>query len=467
MKADRDGIGERTGRRPGIPAALAPPAPWWLVLLASLAWLVLAAIVGRFTTVTDAAMLLGAALLLGASDEILAAAGCGLPPRRKLSGHALAVALALFLTLLLAGLHGRLSLTADVAGFLIAVIVVALAGGFIPAVLEAVTGALLLHWFVPMQGASFAAGETTTAAGLGVLVAAAMVVGFWVEDAARRGQRAIRMAQADRARTALLATVSHDLRTPLAAAKAAVSCLRLHGLGLTTDDHDELLAAADESLDQLTDLATSLLDVSRLQAGVLAVFPCPADLGQILTSALRFLGPQAQAAVLVKIPCEIPEVIVDPAIMERVIVNLVGNALRYSPTGSPTLLTASSLADRVMLRVVDHGPGLPETDRNRAFLPFQRLGDTSKTVGVGLGLVVSRGLVQAMGGTVEPEETPGGGLTMAVSLPAAPAQRRAEVGSAHRYLPPQVGQRAGKRAWKSAVTTLVADRRPRPGQPAP
>jgi two-component system, OmpR family, sensor histidine kinase KdpD len=125
--------------------------------------------------------------------------------------------------------------------------------------------------------------------------------------------------------------------------------------------------------------------------------------------------------VLVKIPCELPEVMVDPAIMERVIVNLVGNALRYSPTGSPTPLTAISLAGRVMLRVVDHGPGLPETDRNRAFLPFQRLGDTSKTVGVGLGLVVSRGLVEAMGGTVEPEETPGGGLTMAVSLPAVPA----------------------------------------------
>ena len=118
----------------------------------------------------------------------------------------------------------------------------------------------------------------------------------------------------------------------------------------------------------------------------------------------------------------------DPAMMERIMANLVGNALRYAPAGSPPLVTARARGDRVELRVVDHGTGIPEADRKRAFLPFQRLGRPGEGTGVGLGLVVSRGLAEAMGGTVEPEETPGGGLTMVVSLPAAPARPAADFG---------------------------------------
>ena len=109
----------------------------------------------------------------------------------------------------------------------------------------------------------------------------------------------------------------------------------------------------------------------------------------------------------------------DPAILERVVVNLTENALRYSPAGKPPLLTASALGDRVELRVTDRGPGIPEEDRERMFIPFQRLGDTDNTAGVGLGLALSRGLTEAMGGTLTAEDTPGGGLTMTVSLPAA------------------------------------------------
>ena len=242
--------------------------------------------------------------------------------------------------------------------------------------------------------------------------------------------QAARVTKADRGRAALLATVSHDLRTPLAAAKAAVSGLRSRDARfLTPDDRDELLATAEESLDLLAHLTASLLDVGRLQAGALAVFPRPADLGEIVADSLDGLGPQARA-VLADIPPGRYKVMADPAIAERVIANLVGNALRYSAAAPPPLVTARTLGDRVELRVIDHGPGIPDADRKRAFLPFQRLGDPSDRTGVGLGLAVSRGLTEAMGGKVEPEETPGGGLTMVVVLPAAPARSAAEADGA-------------------------------------
>jgi two-component system, OmpR family, sensor histidine kinase KdpD len=243
--------------------------------------------------------------------------------------------------------------------------------------------------------------------------------------------QATQAVEADRGRAALLAAVSHDLRSPLAAAKAAVSCLRSGDVPVTADDRDELLATAEESLDQLIKLATSLLDVSRLQAGAQAVFPRPADLGGIVMDSLDSLGPQGRPVITV-IPSGLPDVMADPAITERVIGNLLSNALRYASPASPPLLTARTRGDRVELRVVDHGPGIPEADRKRVFLPFCRLGDADSRTGVGLGLVVSRGLAEAMGGTVEPEETPGGGLTMVVSLPAASALPAAEISAAGR-----------------------------------
>ena len=242
--------------------------------------------------------------------------------------------------------------------------------------------------------------------------------------------QAARVAEADRGRAALLATVSHDLRAPLAAAKVAVSGLRADDARLSADDRADLLAAAEESLDRLAHLAASLLDVSRLR-GARAVFPRPAHVGEIVAAALEALGPQPQP-VLADIPSGLPEVMADPAIAERVIVNLAGNALRYSPAAAPPLLTARTAGNRVELRVVDHGPGIPAADRKRVFQPFCRLGDPGDRTSVGLGLAVARGLAETMGGTLEPKDTPGGGLTMVFTLPAAPARPAAEPRGARR-----------------------------------
>ena len=243
---------------------------------------------------------------------------------------------------------------------------------------------------------------------------------WWLVLLSGLAGQAARVAEADRGRAALLATVSHDLRAPLAAATAAVSGLQAGGARLTADDRADLLAAVEESLDQLARLTASLLDVGRLQAGSRAVFPRRAHLGEIVAAALEALGRQPKP-VLADIPSGLPEVMADPAIAERVIVNLAGNALRYSPAAAPPLLTARAAGNQVELRVVDHGPGIPAADRNRVFQPFCRLGTLGDSTGVGLGLAVARGLAETMGGTVEPEDTPGGGLTMLLTMSVAPA----------------------------------------------
>jgi two-component system sensor histidine kinase KdpD len=234
------------------------------------------------------------------------------------------------------------------------------------------------------------------------------------------------LAEADKVRTALLAAVGHDLRTPLATAKAVVSGLLSTDVRLAERDERELLLAADDSLDRLTALVDNLLDLSRLQSGVMPVHPQPAGLDEIVARGLDALGADGRL-VTVDLSAELPAVQADPGLLERVLANLVANALRHSPRDRPPHISASALGARVELRVVDRGPGVPGANHDRIFQPFQRLGDTDNTTGVGLGLALARGLTEAMGGTLEPEETPGGGLTMVISLAAA-AEPAAEPG---------------------------------------
>jgi two-component system sensor histidine kinase KdpD len=230
------------------------------------------------------------------------------------------------------------------------------------------------------------------------------------------------LAEANKMRTALLAAVGHDLRAPLAAAKAAVSSMRSPDIVLPPEDRAELLLAADESLDKLAALVDNLLDMSRLQAGALTIDAEPIALDEVVARAVDDVSAGSQVAV--DLAADLPLVLADAGLVERVLANLVANALRYAPAGDGPCVTGSHLGDRVEVRVIDRGPGIPAPDRERVFLPFQRMGDTDNTTGIGLGLALSRGLTEAMGGTLEPEETPGGGLTMVLTLVAAPKQKR-------------------------------------------
>lgn len=237
------------------------------------------------------------------------------------------------------------------------------------------------------------------------------------------------LAEADRMRTALLAAVGHDLRTPLASARAAVESLRTTGVDWSPQDREELLATADESLIKLNRLVDNLLDMSRLQAGVLGLARQPVALEEVVPRAVDDLGPPGDR-VDADVSVELPEVVADAALLERVLVNLLSNAVRHSPPEERVLVTASAYGDHVEVRIADRGPGIPREAHDRVFLPFQRLGDRDSHTGVGLGLALSRGLAEAMGGTLVPEETPGGGLTMILTLPVStpvPAVRPEEL----------------------------------------
>ncbi len=241
------------------------------------------------------------------------------------------------------------------------------------------------------------------------------------QRAEAEAERAERRAEVNETRGALLSAVGHDLRSPLTSIKAAVGTLRDPVLRLSGTDRADLLEGVEESADRLSALVDNLLDSSRLAAG--AVTPLLAPIGYDEAALAALSGLDGVDRVRLEIDEDAPDVLADAGLLERVVANVVDNALRHgvARAGDPVVLRASAHADRVELRVVDRGPGVPRRGRDGLFAAFQRLGDRDATAGVGLGLSVARGLTAAMGGTLTAEDTPGGGLTVVVSLPAADA----------------------------------------------
>ena len=225
------------------------------------------------------------------------------------------------------------------------------------------------------------------------------------------------LARDSSARTALLSAVSHDLRTPLAGIKAAIGSLRSSEVTFSPEDEAELEAAIEDSADRLDALIGNLLDMSRLQAGALVASPRPVDLGEVVPAAVAAVTEPDRVDWSLDPAARV--VIADPGLLDRVLGNVVENALRHQPSPGRVRVSTSGLGGRTEIRVCDTGPGVPEEARERIFLPFQRHGDAPSGDGVGLGLAVARGLAEAMGGEVSAEETPGGGLTMVIELPSA------------------------------------------------
>jgi two-component system sensor histidine kinase KdpD len=275
---------------------------------------------------------------------------------------------------------------------------------------------------VALRGPRLTAEDREILAGFTAQLAAALAN----ERLQAGAERADALARADEHRSSLLAAVSHDLRTPLASIKAASSSLLSKQLTFGPEETEILLRTIDDESDRLSSLVENLLDMSRLQTGSVKVLDVAVDVKDVVDAALTSLGPRA-AAVSSDVPDDLPRVRTDPVLLERAIANLVDNALVHAG-GSGLRIEAGAVAGRVDLRVVDHGPGIPAEHRELIFRPFERVGDGEDQSGVGLGLAVARGFVEAVGGDLDVDDTPGGGTTMVVRLPAT-AQTEHDTGS--------------------------------------
>jgi two-component system, OmpR family, sensor histidine kinase KdpD len=257
----------------------------------------------------------------------------------------------------------------------------------------------------------------------------ALLAGYAAQAAAALDRERLRtqaaqaeaLAEGNRMRTALLAAVSHDLRTPLASIKASVSSLRQTDVEWSEADEADLLATIEQNADRLDALIGNLLDMSRLHTGSLQPFLRPTAIDEVAPVAAGGLDDSLRLEMAV--PDGFPLVLADPGLLERVLANLFSNALRYSPARRPPELHAFFEGSTVRLEVADHGPGVPDELKERIFEPFERVGD--RRPGVGLGLAVARGFAEAMGGRIGAFDTPGGGLTVRVTLPAAGEDRSA------------------------------------------
>jgi two-component system sensor histidine kinase KdpD len=452
----------------------------------------------------------------------------GIGGRRLLAGVILVAGLPLLTAALVAG-QRHLSLADDLLIYLVAVVAVAVVGGFWPAVLAAVTSSLLLNWYFTPPVHTLTIADPPNLLALLLFVTVAVTVSSVVHLAAHRAQQAARsseeaaellalaqtvlggadtpaavlehltatrggraelveragqqwvrvavsgtappgaatvrvearpglelvisaqsrqvtarlldgfaaqtaaaldrdrlrtqaaqaeaLAEGNRMRTALLAAVSHDLRTPLASIKASVSTLRQTDVQWTEADEAALLATIEQGADRLDALIGNLLDMSRLSTGSLQPFLRPTAIDEVAPVALR--GLDGGASVQLIVPDRLPLVRTDPGLLERVLANLFANALAYSPPGRPPALHARQADGSVILEITDHGPGVPDPLKSRMFEPFERLQARNTGTGVGLGLAVVKGFLDTMGGSVGAADTPGGGLTIRVTLPAA------------------------------------------------
>src|SRR5271155_4651385 len=246
-------------------------------------------------------------------------------------------------------------------------------------------------------------------------------------ELAEEAGKAQSLAEADELRRLLLSALGHDLRTPLTAAKAAVSSLRAEDVWFSPEDTSELLATVEESVDQLSLLVANLLDSSRLAAGVVRPELTEVYLEEVVQRVLIGIGGRNTIygrAGIDRVKVEVGGTVAmgDAGLLERVLSNVIDNALRYAPE-SVVRVNAGQVGTRVLINVVDEGPGVSKGAADEMFQPFQRLGDFDTTTGLGLGLSVARGFVEAMSGTITASDTPGGGLTILIDL-AAPLQDR-------------------------------------------
>lgn len=347
------------------------------------------------------------------------------PLGRRLSGWVLAAAGPGALAGALLPVRADIELSSVLLLFLLAVLLAAAVGGLGPALTASVLGFGLVNWFFTPPFHTLEVEHLDNVLALAVFLLVGGVVSWYGASAGRRAAEAARAEAGTELRNALLAAVSHDLRTPLASIKASASSLLAEDVAWSADDVRQFTTTIDEETDRLSALVANLLDMSRLQTGALPVREVTVGADELVLAAVASLGDRvARSDLQVDVDEELPPVTTDPSLVERAIANVIDNALAWSPDGVPVTVRAAAADGAVELHVIDRGPGIAPADRERVFLPFQRRGDRSNGPGVGLGLAVARGLLGAVGATVTATATPGGGATMVLRLPIDPGGRQ-------------------------------------------
>jgi two-component system sensor histidine kinase KdpD len=237
------------------------------------------------------------------------------------------------------------------------------------------------------------------------------------ERLAQEAMEAETLRRSDAMKTAVLRAVSHDLRTPLMAILTSASALSQPDLAIKEDERGELLDTIRSEAARLDRLVGNLLDLSRLQAGAARPEPSEWSVDDLLVQSLAEIGPSAER-VEVALPQESPLVRVDSRQAERALVNLIENALKYSPESEPVRVQVATAPAEVLVRVVDHGPGIAPSEIERIFEAFHRGSRSGTSQGAGLGLAIARGFAEANGGRVWAESRDEQGATFVLALPA-------------------------------------------------
>jgi two-component system, OmpR family, sensor histidine kinase KdpD len=337
---------------------------------------------------------------------------------RRPTGWVIAVVAPVALTLVLLQVRSEVDISSVLLLFLLTVLGAAAVGGLGPALTASVLGFLLVNWFFTPPYHTLEIEHVDNVLALLVFLLVGGVVSWYGATVGRRSAEVASAQAGTELRNALLAAVSHDLRTPLASIKASVTSLLADDVTWPPEVTREFTVTIDEETDRLTYLVANLLDMSRLATGAVPVRMVPVGVDELVFTAVGSLGDRAGRAHLsIDVDEGLPGVETDPSLVERAIANVVDNALAWSPDGEVVLVDAVAGPKQVQVRVVDHGPGIPVDARATMFLPFQRHGDRSNGAGVGLGLAVARGLLVAVGGELAVEDTPGGGTTMVISMP--------------------------------------------------
>jgi two-component system sensor histidine kinase KdpD len=362
-------------------------------------------------------------------------------------GVVLGLVLVVTLSALLVPFRDDISAAGPALALVLPVVAAGVIGGGWSALITAVASGLAfnLAFIVPYGTLKIDAVEDAIALGVFVAVAVSLGVLVGLEEDRRRAaeQRtreitrlyeeldrmsaererlageAARLAafeRVDEQRSALLRSVSHDLRTPLASIRAVASDLR-DGTAYDEETERELLGMVCDESERLDRLVSNLLSMSRIEAGALQPEHQAVDVEELVSDRARRLGPRFGAVALrVALPPDLPLVRGDYSQLDQVVTNLLDNAARFAPAGSEVAVEGSCVDGVVELRIVDRGPGVAPAQREAVFLPFHR--GTEGGGSSGLGLAISKGIVEAHEGTIAVTDTPGGGSTFVVRLPA-------------------------------------------------